>query len=96
VCADVLNPHPCVHNAHTYVHLQASTLKAAGVDKVVCVTVGDPKEVQQWAASKGFDKAAMVSSWCCSAWAMCKGIVSLCLTHVSCVAGVSCWCSCGW
>lgn len=40
---------------------QASTLKAAGVDKVVCVTVGDPKEVQQWTASNGFDKAAMVS-----------------------------------
>lgn len=49
--------------AHMYVRTnsQASTLKAAGVDKVVCVTVGDPKEVQQWTASNGFDKAAMVS-----------------------------------
>jgi peroxiredoxin len=40
--------------------LQAGVLKAAGVDKVVAVTVGDPKEVQQWAATHGFDKANMV------------------------------------
>ena len=40
---------------------QASTLKAAGVDKVVCVTVGEPGEVQQWAAKNGFDKTALVS-----------------------------------
>lgn len=31
-------------------------LKAAGVDKVVCVTVGDPEQVQKWAADNGFDK----------------------------------------
>jgi peroxiredoxin len=37
-----------------------SALKSAGVDKVVCVTVGDPKEVQQWAATHGFDKAKML------------------------------------
>lgn len=39
---------------------QAAALKAAGVDKVVCVTVGDPKAVQQWATTHGFDKAALV------------------------------------
>jgi peroxiredoxin len=26
------------------------------VDKVVCVTVGDPAQVQKWAAENGFDK----------------------------------------
>lgn len=31
-------------------------LRAAGVDKVVCVTVGDPAQVQKWAAENGFDK----------------------------------------
>lgn len=61
VCAEPLSPLLCGCAAHVRTHSQASTLKAAGVDKVVCVTVGDPKEVQQWAASNGFDKAAMVS-----------------------------------
>ncbi|KAI8464571.1 MAG: Redoxin-domain-containing protein [Monoraphidium minutum] len=31
-------------------------LKAAGVDKVVCITVGDPDTVRKWAADNGFDK----------------------------------------
>eukprot|EP00775_Hariotina_reticulata_P003874 gene3874-4129_t len=35
----------------------AAELKAAGVDQVVAVTVGDPAQVQQWAAANGFDKA---------------------------------------
>lgn len=38
----------------------AAALKAAGVDKVVAVTVGDPAEVKQWAAQHGFDKAALL------------------------------------
>jgi len=33
-----------------------SELKAAGVDKVVAVTVSDPTELQQWAAQQGLDK----------------------------------------
>jgi peroxiredoxin len=31
-------------------------LKAAGVDKVVCVTAGDPEQVRRWAADNGFDR----------------------------------------
>jgi hypothetical protein len=49
---------PPYHPALSY--MQAGALKAAGVDKVLAVTVGDPKEVQQWAAAHGFDKANMV------------------------------------
>jgi hypothetical protein len=40
--------------------LQAAELKAAGIDKVVAVTVAPPQEVAQWAAQHGFDKADMV------------------------------------
>ncbi|KAF8065441.1 hypothetical protein HT031_003042 [Scenedesmus sp. PABB004] len=36
----------------------AAELKAAGVDKVVCVTVAQPDGVQRWAAQHGFDKPA--------------------------------------
>jgi hypothetical protein len=36
--------------------MQVPELKAAGVDKVVCVTVGEPEQVQKWAAENGFDK----------------------------------------
>lgn len=39
-----------------FVGPQVPELKAAGVDKVVCVTVGDPEQVQKWAADNGFDK----------------------------------------
>jgi hypothetical protein len=39
---------------------QAAELKAAGIDKVVAVTVAPPQEVAQWAAQHGFDKADMV------------------------------------
>ena len=37
-------------------HSQVPELKAAGVDKVVCVTVGDPEQVSKWAKDNGFDK----------------------------------------
>ena len=40
----------------TCVHSQVPELKAAGVDKVVCVTVGDPEQVSKWAKDNGFDK----------------------------------------
>ena len=40
--------------------LQISELKAAGVDKVVAVTVSDPTELQQWAAQQGLDKVKEV------------------------------------
>lgn len=86
---------PYVLHTYVYTHSQASTLKAAGVDKVVCVTVGDPKEVQQWVASNGFDKAALVSScayvveltdvsrtdWCCF----------VLLMWVVCLKQLPCW-----
>jgi hypothetical protein len=49
------HPHTCVRRSS-----QAAELKAAGVDKVVAVTVGDPTEVQAWAAAQGLDKAALV------------------------------------
>ncbi|WIA36977.1 hypothetical protein OEZ86_008214 [Tetradesmus obliquus] len=38
----------------------AAELKAAGIDKVVAVTVAPPQEVEAWAAQHGFDKADMV------------------------------------
>ena len=38
---------------------QIPELKAAGVDKVVCVTVGDPEAVRKWAADNGFDRDAV-------------------------------------
>jgi hypothetical protein len=53
--------------------LQSSALKAAGVDKVVCVTVGEPAEVQRWAAQHGFDKAALVRQGCI--WVVVGGCV---------------------
>ncbi|KAF6259719.1 hypothetical protein COO60DRAFT_981245 [Scenedesmus sp. NREL 46B-D3] len=38
----------------------AAELKAAGIDKVVAVTVAPPQEVARWAAQHGFDKAGLV------------------------------------
>lgn len=49
-------PTPCVHARRP----QIPELKAAGVDKVVCVTVGDPEAVSKWARDNGFDKDDMV------------------------------------
>lgn len=48
-------------NVFIFLWQQAAELKAAGVDQVVAVTVGDPAQVQQWAAANGFDKAQTVS-----------------------------------
>lgn len=39
---------------------QAAQLKAAGVDQVVCVTVAEPGQVQQWAAAHGFTQQPTV------------------------------------
>ena len=45
-------------------------LKAAGVDKVVCVTVGDPEAVQKWAADNGFDRDTVRCCCCCCCTAL--------------------------
>ena len=41
---------------------QASALRKAGVDAVICVAHGDPVEVFSWAASAGADGSAGVSA----------------------------------